>query len=327
MSKITRKEQLIFGGNLVAAGNIAKFGSLRISAPGYSLDPDAIQTAEYLNGWAGALSSNKAPAMQDMNALEFLVTRQLAYLMQAGVPEWCVTTPYFIGSTVATATGKLYTAIADNTGIAVTDRTKWKPHGPSLPLGSVIATFPDLTGAYVCTATTAPDDEGFVLCGGQTLMDGPMTGAVVPNINNDVFLMGNVASGAAAGANTKTMPSHTHSLSVSGTQTQSVPAHEHLLNNNGGAKIWIDPAGGMYQNPDGPSTADVMTEVYSGSPRVSTGLYTRSIVGLRGKSGGLNAATNITVAFTSTGTSDVPTTATLDIRPSYITAVYLMRVG
>ena len=84
MSKLTRKFQKIFGGLLVANNNIAKFGSAKIGSPAYSLDPDEIQTTEYDNAWAAALINNKSPALQDMNALFYLMTRQMAYLYQAG---------------------------------------------------------------------------------------------------------------------------------------------------------------------------------------------------------------------------------------------------
>lgn len=82
----------------------------------------------------------------------------------------------------------------------------WQTPSPGLiPLGSVIATFPNLTGAYATAATTAADLSGFVLCQGQTIADvtSPMNGVVIPNINNSVFLRGNTTSGASV-ANTAT---------------------------------------------------------------------------------------------------------------------------
>ncbi len=86
-----------------------------------------------------------------------------------------------------------------------------------LPIGSIIATFPNLTGAYSTVATTVADIYGFVLCGGQTIADGtsPMNGAIVPNINNSVFLMGSSTAGTTGGSNTTTLtttqlPAHTH---------------------------------------------------------------------------------------------------------------------
>jgi len=96
-----------------------------------------------------------------------------------------------------------------------------------IPLGSVLPTFPHLTGAYACTATTSADTYGFVQCNGQTIIDSTslMNGQAVPNINGDVFLMGNATSGSAGGANTKAL-SHTHSVSVAHTHGFSY-AHSH----------------------------------------------------------------------------------------------------
>lgn len=83
-----------------------------------------------------------------------------------------------------------------------------------VPIGGVVATIPALAGAYACTATTAADDLGYVVCGGQVINDAtsPLNGRTIPNINNDVFLKGHTTSNTAGGSNT-----HTH----------SVPGHYH----------------------------------------------------------------------------------------------------
>ena len=90
----------------------------------------------------------------------------------------------------------------------------------TIPLGSVVATFPNLTGAYVCTATTVADANGFVKCNGQTIADvtSSMNGAVIPNINNSVFLQGSTTAGSTGGAasvtlGTANLPAHSHTIS------------------------------------------------------------------------------------------------------------------
>ena len=89
------------------------------------------------------------------------------------------------------------------------------------PLGAVIATLSNLTGAYNCTATTAADANGYVQCNGQTISDGtsPLNGQTIPNINNSVFLRGATSSiGATGGSNanitlsTANLPSHAHDM-------------------------------------------------------------------------------------------------------------------
>jgi len=127
MAKITREPQKIFGGDLTASGNIAVFGSLKAGSPSYSLDPSAIQSAHYTLGWADAVVANNAPALQDMNALFYVDSYQLAYLMQTGVAEWDSATTYYIGSWCTDGNGTAYVSIADtNLNNAVTDTTKWR---------------------------------------------------------------------------------------------------------------------------------------------------------------------------------------------------------
>jgi len=113
-----------------------------------------------------------------------------------------------------------------------------------VPLGAVIATFPNLTGAYTAPSAT-PDSSGFVLCDGATVNDlgGPMHGVVVPTINNGTFLAGstkvnsNSASnlGTAAAASSVTLasgnlPTHTHDINhthPADTSGSTAPAHVH----------------------------------------------------------------------------------------------------
>lgn len=90
-----------------------------------------------------------------------------------------------------------------------------------VPIGGVVATIPALAGAYACSAITAADDLGYVVCGGQVINDAtsPLNGRTIPNINSDVFLKGHTTSNTAGGSNTHThvVPGHTH----------SVPGHYH----------------------------------------------------------------------------------------------------
>ena len=127
MAKITRKSQKIFGGDLTASGNIGVFGSLKAGSPSYSTDPATIQSSHYNLGWADAVVANNAPALQDMNALFYVDTYQLAYLMQTGIAEWDAATEYYIGSWCTDGVGTPYVSIVDtNLNNAVTDTTKWR---------------------------------------------------------------------------------------------------------------------------------------------------------------------------------------------------------
>lgn len=131
MTKIARKHQKTFATSVPVTNTIAQFGSLKAADPNYSDDPDVIQALDAFDeGWASAVINNKAPALQDMNALFYLLTRQIAYLMQAGVAEYNAAATYYIGSLATDSTeGKtLYVSVADdNIGSALTDATKWMP--------------------------------------------------------------------------------------------------------------------------------------------------------------------------------------------------------
>lgn len=119
-----------------------------------------------------------------------------------------------------------------------------------LPIGSVVGTFPNLTGAYSCSATTVADAAGFVKCNGQTISDvtSPMNGQVVPNINDSIFVSGSTTSGSSGGADSVTLSTanlatHTHgagnyatsvgvtggTASLTGTTTFGSAGHGHTF--------------------------------------------------------------------------------------------------
>ncbi len=125
---LTRKLQKIFGLSLTPTGNIGNYGSLAAGTPAFSNDPDAIQTAAWLNGLAAALVGNRSMALEDFNGVMFVLTRQLAYLLQAGVSEWISTETYGVNQ-FARVGGSLYVSLTDpNTGNnPVTDATNWIP--------------------------------------------------------------------------------------------------------------------------------------------------------------------------------------------------------
>lgn len=128
MAKITRVLQKIFG-STANAGEIGKFGSLAAGSPTTTTDPAVIQSlSNYLDGWYAATVGQNSPAIQDVNALDFLWSRQLAYLFQAGISEWETGTTYYTGSlALSPTTGLLYQSKTDNNqGNALTNTTNWR---------------------------------------------------------------------------------------------------------------------------------------------------------------------------------------------------------
>ena len=129
MPRITRKQQKVFAAN---ATNNGVFGSLQANDPVHSQDPDVIQgRTAYVNGWNDATySAEKLPPLEEFQALQYLFSRQLAYLMQEGVAEWDTNTTYYKGALVKAIQSDgsfiLYASLVDNNqGNLVTDTTKW----------------------------------------------------------------------------------------------------------------------------------------------------------------------------------------------------------
>jgi microcystin-dependent protein len=93
MNILSRVTQKIFG-NSGPTGDFGQFSSGQ-SSPVYTKDPSTIQAlAGFLTGWKAATYSTQIPALEDMNSLFFLAYRQLAYLFEAGIPEWDAGTTY-----------------------------------------------------------------------------------------------------------------------------------------------------------------------------------------------------------------------------------------
>lgn len=130
MARLTRKQQKVFA---ESATNNGVFGSLQANDPTISSDTDVIQSrTAYTNGWNDATySANLLPPLEEFQALQYLFSRQLAYLFQDGIPEWDSSTTYYKGALVkkiqTDGSFILYASLADNnTNNVVTDTTKWQ---------------------------------------------------------------------------------------------------------------------------------------------------------------------------------------------------------
>lgn len=166
MPRITRKQQKIFA---ESATNNGVFGSLQASDPTISSDPDTIQgRPAFANGWDDATySAEKLPPLEEFQALQYLFSRQLAYLFQDGIGEWNASTTYYKGGLVKTISGtdvKIYSSLVDNnTNNQTTDTTKWSviidTTNPFVHIAGTetITGNKDFTGTV--TATTQPDTD------------------------------------------------------------------------------------------------------------------------------------------------------------------------
>lgn len=167
MAKITRKTQKVFAGS---ASNNGQFGSAQVGTKVTSTDPDVIQQlAAWASGWNSAtISAQRLPTLEEMQGIQYVVTRQLAYILQEGIPEWDAGTSYYINSIVKKAgTYQIYgSVINDNLNnalpAAVTD-ANWQYLGDLSAQGNVvgqsssvdseIALFSGTTGKIIKRAT------------------------------------------------------------------------------------------------------------------------------------------------------------------------------
>lgn len=140
MSRLSRFTQKIFGSG-AGPNQIAKFGSLFAGTSAFTTDPgQAMSLSNWLTGWLGAAIGGNSPAIEDMNAVCYVLAYQLAYLMQAGVPEWDSGTTYFT-SNIVSSSGALYVSRTDdNIANAVTDPANWTKIGGQIltALGDII---------------------------------------------------------------------------------------------------------------------------------------------------------------------------------------------
>ena len=182
MAKLTRALQKLFCGDVPATNVVAVFGSLKEGAPAFSKEPNDIQSLPAFGaGWGGATVLNQAPALQDMNSLQFLFSRQLKYLFQQGVPEWLATETYYTGSVVQSG-GKLYLSALDNNLNQAFTTTSWKTIY-SRQITSVSANY------------TVAKDDFVVLATGSTLFTITLPAATVDNVGEEHTIKSNMNAG------------------------------------------------------------------------------------------------------------------------------------
>lgn len=129
MTKIERKTQKIFAGN-ADTDELAVFGSMISGTPVYNDDIEALQSEAYTEGWKAAVAANEAPFMEEMNAVQYGFSKQLAYLFQQGIPEWDAGTTYYLNSFCQVG-GVIYKSMQDeninHSPADDTEGTYWSP--------------------------------------------------------------------------------------------------------------------------------------------------------------------------------------------------------
>ena len=164
MAQITRAIQRIFG----SSGGTAEFGvigSAAADAPQTTKDITTIQSlAQYLQGYFGIVSNTgvaELPYSEDLNSLFFLVTTQLAYLFQNGIPEWLDSADqrYYENISFVQVDGDIYQAIQGNDTDAINSQQNpatatdwWRLIFPQ----SLVARFRTVTAAETINLLTEP---------------------------------------------------------------------------------------------------------------------------------------------------------------------------
>jgi hypothetical protein len=201
------------------------------------------------------------------------------------------------------------------------------------PVGSIIAyspgyftngsnagfTYQMVSANTVAAVNTLLNPKGYYVCNGAALNDsasGIFNGAnrYLPNLTDDRFLMGDTAAGGIGGANSYDL-SHTHTTGDFSLETTHMPSHNHTITIN---------SGGSHTHEFACSTGG------SGSyyPGLAQASSTSNQTTASGGSHSHTASASNTGSGTAHnhGTSGSGGSATQEIRPSYLTVFYIMRV-
>ncbi len=126
MAKLTRFYHRIFGSTSTTT-QMAAFGSYKNSAVQMTTDASTVASLpNWLVGMAEGVVNRNAPIIEELNGVLHHSSRQIAYLLQAGVAEYDPSTTYYTSSYCQNS-GVLYKSlIDDNIGYPVTSATTWK---------------------------------------------------------------------------------------------------------------------------------------------------------------------------------------------------------
>jgi hypothetical protein len=154
MAKITRAAQQIFASNAGGSG-VAEPGSTADGSTVYSTDPDILQSSAFIEGLAAMIiaGTKRLPVYEEINAVYYVLSRQLAYLFQDGIADWNAGTTYYQYSIVRkTGTYELYGSIINdnlnNALPAAATNANWTYLGSLTSIGSGITA---LTGDVTAT--------------------------------------------------------------------------------------------------------------------------------------------------------------------------------
>lgn len=134
MSLLARVHQKIFG----STGGVGEFGAFGSDSLGSVVTTKNLETiqslAPFLQGlFAATNNANEPPRIQDLNGLFLLLTSQLGYLFQNGIPEWSASQEYYATVSYCQRSGVIYRSVTGTDGSpnlnidpATDDGTHWE---------------------------------------------------------------------------------------------------------------------------------------------------------------------------------------------------------
>jgi hypothetical protein len=127
MPKIVRQTFVQFGVNVNASADICQFGSPATGSPVYTSVIATLQAlAAWTTGWAAETVANNRPFLEDMNAIHYVFSYFIAYILEMGIPEWDAGTIYYTNSIVQYG-GVLYQSLIDtNINVTPVVGVSWK---------------------------------------------------------------------------------------------------------------------------------------------------------------------------------------------------------
>lgn len=94
---------------------LAEFGAMKNGLTGYTKDVNLIQNTYYETGMITALLNGSPPPIQEIDALNYLITYALQYIQQTGISEYDALKTYDDSCFYSTATS-IYRGVSGTTG-------------------------------------------------------------------------------------------------------------------------------------------------------------------------------------------------------------------
>lgn len=155
MANLSRKTAKIFGETATTTGNdpeIGQFGSAKAGTYVGTNDIDTIQALPaWSNGWVDAVTpTQQFPPLPEMTAVHHVMSYQLAYMLQKGIPDWLSTETYYQNDFCKSGNKMYYSLVDNNTNNAPeSSPTYWEEFssGASRNIGEIVASTIPLTDA------------------------------------------------------------------------------------------------------------------------------------------------------------------------------------